>query len=421
MGEKGEKTMYCGKCGSFNQDGMAFCQNCGSPLNGQPTPQQNPSPQQPPKKKKTGLIIGLCVAIAAVITGLVFLGIWFFGDNGPLGGGESRGDSDRDSKSGFASAEAVPKAYVEAMTGGDADEVMALYPKKVLDACLEGEGLTKKEFRKELQDSIDDILDDFDDEFGHDWSVSAEDIEVDSVKKSALEELQELYDSLDLEVTDAAEVSYTMVVNFKNEDGDKDTDDNGETRQTVVKIGGRWFLHTPRFWNSINISDDGDERPSRPSEDGFTTEGDAVAAAIRAVYVDADAEALLALIPDEVLDLFLDYCDVTEKELKKGVQNLLDELREEVEDEYGRDCLVSVMVEPDRDWEPSTIEIQELQEFYEPLGEITDMANVYFLAYVNYQDRQVSDDNFFAVEIDGHWYPECLELLAQIVWELTDG
>ena len=84
---------FCTQCGAQLDDNSKFCTNCGNPVGQpqQPAPQeqswenwnapQQPVPgyvpggnQQPPKKNKTGLIIGLVVGIVAVIVvALVFL------------------------------------------------------------------------------------------------------------------------------------------------------------------------------------------------------------------------------------------------------------------------------------------------------------------------------------------------------------
>ena len=100
--------MYCSNCGQKNDDTAAFCINCGAPISavsGNPAPPQgidtpsqgyqvhgaegaNPSAGvQTPKKKNTGLIIGLCaggvVLVAAAVVAIILLmggepveGIW---------------------------------------------------------------------------------------------------------------------------------------------------------------------------------------------------------------------------------------------------------------------------------------------------------------------------------------------------------
>lgn len=71
--------MFCSKCGANNADGAKFCIGCGASLSEpvQPTasvPSVTPVPPQNPKKKKTGLIIGIvagAVALIAVISVIV--------------------------------------------------------------------------------------------------------------------------------------------------------------------------------------------------------------------------------------------------------------------------------------------------------------------------------------------------------------
>lgn len=83
---------FCHNCGSPLDDGMLFCGSCGAKqdavpqaqaqpqLQPQSAPQQpvyqQPAPPQPPKKKKTGLIVGLSAAFVAVAA-LVCAGIFW--------------------------------------------------------------------------------------------------------------------------------------------------------------------------------------------------------------------------------------------------------------------------------------------------------------------------------------------------------
>ena len=83
---------FCTQCGAQLEDNSRFCTNCGTPVGQtqqaapqeqswdnwnapqQPVPGYVPGNQQPPKKNKTGLIIGLVVGIVAVIVlAIVFL------------------------------------------------------------------------------------------------------------------------------------------------------------------------------------------------------------------------------------------------------------------------------------------------------------------------------------------------------------
>ena len=74
---KGEKDMYCQKCGKENQEGTAFCCGCGAPLsNNEETHQKSSSDElinmvvKQQKKKKRRRTIGLCILVAVVIFGV---------------------------------------------------------------------------------------------------------------------------------------------------------------------------------------------------------------------------------------------------------------------------------------------------------------------------------------------------------------
>lgn len=69
--------MFCSKCGKQNEDGTAFCTECGNPLtpeSNQPEVQQNPQPEGGKNDDGKGL------SIAALVLGIVsVVCVWFFG------------------------------------------------------------------------------------------------------------------------------------------------------------------------------------------------------------------------------------------------------------------------------------------------------------------------------------------------------
>ena len=74
--------MFCPNCGAQIQDGAAFCAACGTNLSagtGAPV-QQYPAP----RRVKTSLIVGICIAVAAVVVAIV-LCVTLIGSGGAKG------------------------------------------------------------------------------------------------------------------------------------------------------------------------------------------------------------------------------------------------------------------------------------------------------------------------------------------------
>lgn len=83
--------MFCRKCGAQNQDGVNFCRACGNPLNAASVASApvTPAPKKP-KKKNTGLIVGIIAGILVVVAAVV--GILFA--TGVFGGNDSEKEED---------------------------------------------------------------------------------------------------------------------------------------------------------------------------------------------------------------------------------------------------------------------------------------------------------------------------------------
>ena len=74
--------MFCPNCGAQIQDGAAFCAACGTNLSagtGAPV-QQYPAP----RRVKTSLIVGICIAVVAVVVAIV-LCVTLIGSGGAKG------------------------------------------------------------------------------------------------------------------------------------------------------------------------------------------------------------------------------------------------------------------------------------------------------------------------------------------------
>ena len=69
--------MFCGKCGTQNEEGVMFCANCGEPLSSETqTEQVAPTPKKPAMSTKTiGMIaVGVAAAIVVIIIASIFMG-----------------------------------------------------------------------------------------------------------------------------------------------------------------------------------------------------------------------------------------------------------------------------------------------------------------------------------------------------------
>lgn len=85
--------MFCQKCGQQVEDSALFCTHCGNKMAGGAPVQPPQAAQaayapyvQAPKKSKTGLIVGLCVGGAAVITAVVLLVVLLTGPSSDIAG-----------------------------------------------------------------------------------------------------------------------------------------------------------------------------------------------------------------------------------------------------------------------------------------------------------------------------------------------
>ena len=117
--------MFCKNCGKELPDSAKFCSGCGQSIVAA-QPQQTPvqpyasapiTPQQAPKKKKTGLIIGIIVAVVVLI-GAVIGALFGFGIIG--GDDDSKDKKDRSEKKTETTVEVeeTTEGQPEASAGG---------------------------------------------------------------------------------------------------------------------------------------------------------------------------------------------------------------------------------------------------------------------------------------------------------------
>ncbi|MGO5096241.1 zinc ribbon domain-containing protein [Agathobaculum sp. LCP25S3_E8] len=110
--------MYCGNCGTKNDDTAAFCQACGSPLTAAPGANAGAaamSQRQADRKK------GIIAVVAAVVV-IALVGWLLFGGRG---------------------YKATVEKFFEACMDGDVQGVLELIPNDVIESTMESQGFDK--------------------------------------------------------------------------------------------------------------------------------------------------------------------------------------------------------------------------------------------------------------------------------------
>ena len=289
--------MFCTNCGTSISDDAKFCPNCGAvnqraaqaaqsaqtqpaapaqPVQPEPTPQpvetapvqptqinQAPQPvyaaapvqQQampqdgpvyatevypgygaaaaPVKKKKTGLIVGICAGGAVVIAGIVVLILWL---TGVFGGGVAGGV-------GGNSPAAVANSFIDIVmdpNGIDGQKVMDLLPDEMIDYGMsEGGYANEAEMADALEYSLGGSMVEnlqLMEDYGISYDVSIG--EIAPVSDYELEDIQDAYQEIGVTVSDAQTVE--AVFNFEM-DGETYSE---STDIATIQVGGQWYLDT---------------------------------------------------------------------------------------------------------------------------------------------------------------------------------
>lgn len=232
--------MFCKNCGNQIPDGVAFCAACGTAV-APAAPAAEAAPAAPvaaaPKNNNTIKLIAI-VAVVAIVLGLLV---------GLLGGG---------------SAKSVAKKYVEAQINGDTKAMYDLMAGK-MQKYVEEEVMD--DYKDEIFDYMEEQCDEMDikakvnnfnqyyaaskklnaaqmkEQYGKGYKVKIEVREVENMRSSELEELQDAYDSDELEdYVNADKIKKGKIVTVKVIiDGKEDTTTEDVTVY-VVKYKGKW-------------------------------------------------------------------------------------------------------------------------------------------------------------------------------------
>lgn len=207
---------FCGKCGAKNKDGAMFCTQCGAALNTVSGGGGHGRVSEL-RKKNRDRNVGMIAAIVAAVA-VVAVGIFLFGGR---------------------SYKATVKRFVNATFEADAEAMLKLIPKKMVDNLLEEEGYDDDELDDmvdEMNEYFQDQMDSLDKYLGEGWEVSYEILAAEKLTGDDLDDIKERYEDADVKVSAAKEIEIELTIKT-------DEMENSDTTDLyVVKVGRSWYL-----------------------------------------------------------------------------------------------------------------------------------------------------------------------------------
>lgn len=196
--------MFCGKCGTQNEDDAVFCIGCGARLDGGQGTADAGKPESPQTAakldhKKIGMI---AVAIVAVLAIFLVIGLV-----------------------GRKPYEKTAVRFFKEAADGDAKAMLKLLPPEMVDYMEDMYGDRKALIKSLESDDLEGM------------KVSVKCLDSEDVDSDDLADIKENYkDYLDIKVSDAKQVKLKITV---KEDGETESDtiDIG-----VIKVGGSWYI-----------------------------------------------------------------------------------------------------------------------------------------------------------------------------------
>lgn len=217
--------MYCGKCGAKNEPGAAFCGSCGAPLGTPkltetagagtaPIPGGTSRAQDSGKYKKIGI-----AAVAAVVVVLVIAAVSLLG-----------GRSDT----------ATAERFFDAVFNADAEAIVDLIPPDLIEAAIEESGYSRAEVEAEFEQMAGEMSYALGalDSLGEGVDISYNAVDSEEVDPDQLSCLQEQYDALHVDVSDARTVEVELRVQVDSFGMDETTSFD----IPVVKVGRSWYI-----------------------------------------------------------------------------------------------------------------------------------------------------------------------------------
>ena len=217
--------MYCGTCGAKNEPGAAFCGACGAPLEasksaGTPVVEGEPVsiPAAGAQDRRRHKMIG--IAAVAVVAVAVAVGAFsLFGGRGP---------------------EATVEQFFDAVFDADAEAIVDLIPPDLIEAAIEESGYSRAEVEAEFEQMAGEMSYALGalDSLGDGVDISYDAVGSEEVDPDQLSYLQEQYDALHVDVSDARTVEVELRVQVDSFGMDETTSFD----IPVVKVGRSWYI-----------------------------------------------------------------------------------------------------------------------------------------------------------------------------------
>ena len=220
--------MFCSKCGAKNDDSAKFCEKCGEPLNtSSPEKEIVVSIEDTKRNKKVGIIsVIACAIVIAVILFIAF---------------------------GGRSYEKVIDEYIDAQLPCDAETILNLYPKEIVDYAIDegiedGDYVDRQDFIDHYNDNIKDKLEDLQEIFGGDLSLSYRITEDKDVSEDFFEDYIYSYgDSDEIDYNISAIKVITVELTFKGDEKEGTL----ENYIHLMKYGRSWYLSP--YYNDVTL------------------------------------------------------------------------------------------------------------------------------------------------------------------------
>lgn len=222
--------MFCGKCGTKNEDNAKFCVNCGEKFNNsqmeksEPVTKLNLLGSANDKNRKVGIAAVAIVIIMAIGIIAVLL----------------RGRS----------YETTADQFVEALFNADAKTIIKLMPKALVKYMVEDEYDSRQEMIEELEEILQSgFIDAMERYIGEDWKMTHKVLDVDDLSSEKLKKIKEEYKEIvDIKISDAKKVKMELKIKAK------DYDESEIINIYLIKVGRSWYVDSLNTsWNLDSI------------------------------------------------------------------------------------------------------------------------------------------------------------------------